>query len=93
MRVEQLQRSHFVLADHAGDAGQGEFQFFRFGRWRQEQASLGGARAGRFSGQMNFYDGRSGRMRIEIQLQQFEKNFGIEHGKRQTKGAKKFVDC
>ena len=47
MSVEQLQRAHLVFADHSGDAGEGELQFFRFRRGRQEQASLRGARMGR----------------------------------------------
>ena len=91
MRVQQFERSYFLLAYHAGDAGECEFQLFGFGRRRQEEASLGRARAGGFSGEMNLYDGRSGRMCVEIELQQLEKNFGIEHGKRQERLRTNFV--
>ena len=91
MRVEQFQRADFVFAHHAGDAGEREFQFFRFRRGRQKQASLRRTRACRFGGQMNLHDGCAGRMRIQIQLQQFEKNFGVEHGQGQAQGAKKLL--
>src|SRR5579862_8437642 len=88
--VEQLQRSDFLLANHAGDAGEGEFEFFRFGGWREEQASLGRTGARGFGGEMNFHDGGSRGMRVEIELQEFEKNFGVEHGKGERKGAGEF---
>ena len=49
----------------------------------------------RLGGQMDFYDGRAGRMRIQIQLEQFEENFGVEHRKRQAQSADELliVDC
>ena len=64
MRVEQFQRSDFLFADDAGDAGESEFQLFGFGRWRKEQASLCRARARGFGGEMNFHDGCSWGMRV-----------------------------
>src|SRR5438309_11202788 len=87
MRVQQFERSYFLLPYHACDAGQCQFQLFGFGRRREEQASLGQARAGGLGREMNFYNGRSGRMGVEVELQQLEKNLGIEHGKRQREAA------
>ena len=84
MRVQQLQRSSPVVADHAGNPRQCEFQLFRFRRWRKKQASLRRTRPGRHRSQMELHDGRAGRMRIQIQLQQFEEKFGVEHGQGQT---------
>ena len=69
MRVEQFERSDFVLADDAGDAGESKLQFFWLGGWREEKSSLGRARSSRFRGEMNFHDRCSGRMRVEIELQ------------------------
>src|SRR5258708_28850655 len=89
--VEQLQRSDSVLPDYGCNACQREFEFFRLRRRGEKQASLGRAWACRFGGKMNLYDGCARGMRIQIQLQQLEEKFGIEHGKGQAQGAAECV--
>jgi len=80
MRVEEFGAADFVGADHAGDAGEREFEFFRLGCGRLEEASLGSARASGFGGKMNFHDRGSRGMGFEIELEKFEERFGVEHG-------------
>src|ERR1700739_2237175 len=39
---------------------------------------------------MNFHDRCSRGMRVQIELQQLQEDFGVEHGKREIQGADKF---
>ena len=89
MGIQQLQRSHARFADQSGNTRQREFQFFRFGRRWQKQAALRRSWPRRFRRKMNLQDGRARRMRIQIQLQQLEEKFGIQHGKRKSESAMK----
>ena len=90
VRVEQFHCADFLLAHNAGDAGEGQFQLFGLGRGREKKSSLRRARAGRLGGEMNFHDWCSRGMRVEIKLQKFQKDFGVEHGKRQVQFADEF---
>src|SRR5579862_46075 len=90
MRIEQFHGADFLFADDAGNAGEGKLQFFRLRRGRQEQASLGRTRARRFGGEMNFHNGCSRRMRVQIELQELQKNLGIEYGEGKRKLADEF---
>src|SRR5438477_5457447 len=86
VRIKQLKGANLVFADHAGDAGQCEFEFFRLGRGRQEESALCSARLGRGGREMHLQDGCTGRVRFEIELQEFEKNFCVEHGNGEFEG-------
>src|SRR5262244_1440108 len=87
MRVEELGAADAIGADHAGDAGEREFEFFGLGRGRLEEASLGGARASGFGGKMDFHDRGSRGMGFEIELEKFEESFGVEHGDGEAESA------
>jgi len=87
--IQQLQRSHFILADNAGNPSQREFEFFRFGRRRKKKSPLHCPRPHRFGRQMDLHDGGAGRVRMQIELQQLEKNLQIEQGHGQAEGAMK----
>src|SRR5215467_14427983 len=80
MRVEKLQRPNLVFSDHTRDAGEGEFELFRFGRGWEEKSALRGARLGGRRGEMDFEYWRAGRVRFEIELQKLQENFGVKHG-------------
>ena len=82
MRVEQLHGADLLLTNNAGDAGEREFQFFRLRRGGEEQASLRRARTRRFRGEMNLHNRCPRRMRVQIELQEFQENLGVEHGQR-----------
>ena len=82
MSVQQLQRPHFIFAYNSCDSRQREFEFFRLRGRRQKQPALRRARAHRFRRQLDLYDGSAGWVRIQIKLQELEKNFGVQQGDR-----------
>ena len=89
--IQQLKRADFVFSDNASNTRQSKLQLFGLRRRRTEQAALGRAWARGLCGQMNFYNGCARRMRVQIQLQQLEKKFGVEHRQRKAEGAAEMV--
>ena len=78
MRVQQLRRSGAAFAYNSIDPCQREFEFLRLRRTRNEKSILRWTRPGRLNPQLNFYNRSARRMRFQVELQQLEKNFGIE---------------
>ena len=87
MCVQQLDRPNFVFAHNAGDPRQREFQFFRLWRGGKKKAALRISLPRWLCREMHFPDGRSRGIGFQIQLQELEKNSGIEHGNRQSERA------
>src|ERR1700680_1033144 len=89
MRVQQFQRSHFIFPNNARDPGQRKLEFLRFRCGREKKPTLCCPRPRRFCRQLNLDDWSTGRMRLQIKLQQLKKNSGIKQGDGKPKGALK----
>ncbi len=85
--VEQLRGADPVFAHDGFDARQGQLQLHRLGRGGDEQAALRGLRLHRVHRHPDVHDGRGGRVRGQIELQQLQKRFGIERRHGQAQGA------
>src|SRR6266498_3484692 len=75
MRIQKRRRSGTAFADDSADPCKRKFQFFRLWRRRHEQPVLCRTRLCRLDPQYNFPNRSTGRMRLQIQLQQLEKFF------------------
>ncbi len=90
MRVYHFRRTHLQLggladdrqpaADDCPDPRQRQLQLFRFLRGRHEQSVLCPARFSRHGFQPDLRDRRARRMRLQLQLQQFQENLRVEYG-------------
>src|SRR5580658_3010253 len=89
MRVQQFQRSHFVVPDNARNPSQRKFKLLRFRRRRKKKSILRRPRPHWFCCQLNFDDGSARRMRLQIKLQQLEKSSRVEQGNGKPESALK----
>src|SRR5947209_18829645 len=80
VRIKQLKGANLVFADHAGDAGQCEFEFFRLGRGRQEESALCTARLGRGGREMHLQDGCTGGFALRSSCRSLRKIFASSMG-------------
>jgi hypothetical protein len=81
--IEQLRRAHATFPHERLYARQSEFQFYRFGRNRNEEAGLCGLRLHRVDPHPQVHDRAGRRMGFQIELQEFEERLGIQRGDRQ----------
>ena len=88
VRIQQLRNPRAAFSHHAVDAGERDLQLFGLGSDGQKQAALRRTRTRRFGCDPQFADGRSRRMRRQVQLQQLQKHLGIAHGHRQTQSVR-----
>src|SRR6185437_4441140 len=93
MRVQQNRRPHASFTHYSRNSCQRELELFRFGRNRHEQSVLSRTRLCRLNSQTYFRNRSARRIRFQIQLQKFEKSFGVEQRHRKAKDSLKLGEC